>query len=126
MQISGIAFDNDGVLVDTEPIQWKGWVHVLKPFNVNFTKEDYIVYGLGHTTEHIANYLIQRFNLSIESHVLAEQKEKTVVEWFQTAPLNVMPFAIETLLAFREEKLPLALVSSAPMDEIMIKVKRGR
>ncbi len=57
MKISGIAFDNDGVLVDTEPIQWKGWVHVLSPFNVTFTKDDYIEHSVGHTTGDIANYL---------------------------------------------------------------------
>ncbi len=46
------------------------------------------------------------------------------MEWFQTIPLTVMPFAVETVRAFRESKFPLALVSSAPMDEILVKVKR--
>lgn len=124
MKLHGIAFDNDGVLVDTEPTQWQAWVHVLKPFNVTLTKKQYIDECLGYTGEHIGVFLVKKFKLPVSPHTLTGEKEKTVLEWFATKPLAIMPHAVDTLKKLHAQGIPLALVSSAPREEILIKIKR--
>lgn len=124
MPIRGIAFDCDGVLVDTEPTQFRGWAHVLRPFGFELTKEEYIRACMGFTTDYIADYLVERFQLKIDSYRLATEKERVVFEWFQHEPLIPLPHSKEIVQHFHEKKILLALVSSAPLEEVKIKAKR--
>lgn len=42
-----LVFDFDGVIADTEPLYWRAWCELLKPYAVPFAWEDYCRIGRG-------------------------------------------------------------------------------
>lgn len=42
MKIEGVVFDFDGVLGDTEVLQYKKWNILLEPYGITIGKEEYI------------------------------------------------------------------------------------
>jgi HAD superfamily hydrolase (TIGR01509 family) len=42
-----LVFDYDGVLADTEPLHWKSWAALFRPYGVELTWEEYCRIGRG-------------------------------------------------------------------------------
>ena len=121
--IKGVIFDLDGVLIDTEAYQWKGWVEGLKPLGINLSKEEYFKYA-GKTGNIIESELVNNYNLKIEKGSLLKQKEELLIEWFHHEELNLMPHAKEAVEFFVNKKMMVGLASGGPKDEIILKLKR--
>ena len=121
--IKGVIFDLDGVLIDTEVYQWKGWVEGLKPLGINLSKEEYFKYA-GKTGNIIESELVNDYNLKIEKGSLLKRKEELLIEWFHHEELNLMPYAKEAVEFFKNKGLMIGLASGGPKDEIILKLKR--
>lgn len=121
--IKGVIFDLDGVLIDTEVYQWKGWVEVLKPLGIDLSKEEYFKYA-GKTGSIIESELVNDYNLKIEKGSLLKQKEELLIEWFHHEELNLLPYAKEAVEFFINKKVMVGLASGGPKDEIILKLKR--
>jgi HAD superfamily hydrolase (TIGR01509 family) len=123
MQFKGLIFDLDGVLVDSEYFQWQGWVLPLRKFGIELSKEEYFHYA-GKTASIIEGELIKNYNLDIKPGSLFHEKEKLLIEWFESGDLPLMPFAREAIEFFQGLNLKLAICSGGPRDEVHLKLKR--
>ena len=123
-KIKGVIFDLDGVLVDTERLHYLTWVEVLKPFGINFTKEDYFNYA-GKREDVIEVELIKNYNLkNIEKNFLFNQKRGLSKKWIKSKELKLMPYSKEAVEYFANKKVKLAICSGGYKDEIIVKLKR--
>lgn len=123
-QLKGIIFDLDGVLADTEYYQWQGWVEALKPYGILLSKEKYFDYA-GKREDIIEKELIKKYNLKIKKGELLDKREKLLIEWFSSKKLKPMPWVKEAVVFFaKEKKIKLAIASSGPKDEVILKLKK--
>ena len=120
--LKGAVFDLDGVLVDTEYYQWQGWVEVLKPYGISFSKEEYYNYA-GRRGDLIEEGILREHNLDVEKGLLLGKKEKLLMEWFESKKLELMPYTREAIEFFIDRKLRVAVASTAPKDEVKLKLK---
>jgi len=121
--IRGAIFAVDATLVDTERYQWQGWADVLKPLGIDLSKEDYFEYA-GNTGNFIEEALQKRFRIDAPKGQLLSEKERLLLEWFRTKPLKAIPYAKEAVTFFLDRKIPVAVASGAPRDEVILKLKR--
>lgn len=108
-KIKGVIFDLDGLLVDSEPINFEADSVLLSEFGVNYTKEDHqnvlgrpIIAGL--------EFYIKRFGLKISIPEMIEKRKKH--QLILIPKIKLMPGAIEALNLCRERELKLALATS--------------
>jgi beta-phosphoglucomutase len=120
--LKGVVFDLDGVLIDTEYFQWQGWVEALKSFDVSMSKDDYHHYA-GIRGDIIESKLIEKYNLDVEKGLLLAKKEKLLMEWFKSKPPALMPYAKESVQFFIDRNFRVAVASTAPEDEVLLKLK---
>lgn len=120
-----IIFDLDGILVDTEYLQRRGWVEVLKPYGISLSKQKYFKYA-GKRGDIIESELIKDFQLSINKESLIVPKEKMIKEWIKSQKLKLMPYARETIEFFINRDIKVAVAGGAPRDEVIIKLKRTK
>lgn len=121
--LRGAIFDLDGVLIETEHFQWQGWVEVLRPHGVTLNEQEYLAYA-GKSGNIIEAELIRRYGLKVPKGHLLEGKEKLLIKWFSTEPLNKMPYAMEAVRFFVDHGIPTAVASSGPRDEVVLKLDR--
>lgn len=121
--IRGVIFDMDGTLLDTEKYHLIAWNKVLKPFGIIISPAKYEDW-VGKNGDIIEQELIQEHHLNIKKNEILFQKEKMVSEMFSSMKLDLLPFAKETILFFKNHSLPVAVASSSPMEELHTKLKR--
>ncbi|MCD6402385.1 HAD family phosphatase [bacterium] len=122
--LKAAIFDLDGVLINTEPYQWFGWIEVLKPYDAVLSKEEYISNYAGKSGIIIEEELLKKFSLSIEKGALLREKEKLLLQWFKEKEIELMPYAKESVEFFLNKNLKTALISGGPRDEVILKLKR--
>ncbi len=121
--IKGVAFDIDGILVETEYLQWQGWVEVLKPYGISLSREQYFKYA-GKRGDIIESELIRDFNMELKPGALLEPKERLVRQWVREKELRLMPYAREAVEFFAERGIALVASGGAPREEGMLKLER--
>lgn len=119
-----VVFDCDGVLVDTEGYQWQAWNEALKPYGINISKKEYFDYA-GKSGDIIEKEIVKKYSLKIEAGRLLEKKEKTVVKYFKEKPLKTLPFAEEALQTLQEKNIIIAVASSSPKEELLLKLEKN-
>lgn len=121
--LKGAVFDVDGILVDTEGLQWRGWIKVLKPLGVTLSKEKYFDYA-GKSVEVIAGELIKDYNLDVPEGFLIKGKERAVLESFQ-AGLELIPYAREAVEFFIKKGMKVASAGGARRKENVLKLRKA-
>lgn len=124
MKIEGVVFDLDGTLTDTEGLQYLGWVEVLKPYGVTFTKEDYFGYA-GRQRIKIDAALCKKYKLNIPSGTLARAKEQLLDEWFSTKKLPLMEGALEMIKLLPKKGIKIAVLSNCRRQKLLLKLRRS-
>ncbi|MBL7160482.1 MAG: HAD family phosphatase [Candidatus Aenigmarchaeota archaeon] len=124
MIIRGVVFDVDGVLIDTEHYQWKGWVEPLKKYGKVLDKEAYIKSYAGKTGAVIDRELIEAMRLSLTPGTLLREKEVLLLEWFRSDELKFLPYTREAIRFVQERRYAFAAVSGAPREETQLKLQR--
>jgi HAD superfamily hydrolase (TIGR01509 family) len=123
--LKGAIFDLDGLLVDTESLQWQGWREVLKPFGISLSEKDYLKYA-GKAGTIIEAELIKDYNLNIEKGSLLKRKEDLLLRWLRVKSLKTFPFAKKAIKLFKKFKIKVAVVSGGPRNEVEFKLKKIR
>ncbi len=122
MKFKAVIFDLDGVLVDSEGFQYRGWLPALKRFGVELSKEQYFDYA-GKSGAVIEAQLIEDFNLPAKKGELLEDKEKLLMQWFKEEPLERKPFAEEAVKEAIDAGFKVAVCSGGPKKEILMKLE---
>lgn len=105
----GIIFDLDGVIVDSEGLQYASYAEVLKPLGVAITAEEYerewIAAGRG------PEYAVDRYRLPVTADQLRCAKEPVYRAKLRT-DATLMPGVEERLPALSRE-MPIALATNS-------------
>lgn len=123
MRIEGAVFDLDGVLTDTEKIQFEGWAEVLKDLEVVLERGKYFKYS-GKTGTNVDKELIEDHGLSVEPGTLRKKKEKLIIDWLNSRSLELLPYAMESIDFFRKKGLKVAVATGSLRHEAEVKVKK--
>lgn len=113
-----LVFDFDGVIADTEPLYWRAWCELLKPYNVAFTWDHYCRIGRGIRDEKMLTSLAE---IVADSDVMAQigrrlpERKEMVCKW----KLDEQPIAKATVQLLKSLKgWPLGLVTSSDRADI--------
>ncbi len=125
-KIKGVVFDLDGVLIDTEGLQIKAWIKVLKDYGIFLPKvsEKDLLSFRGKSAEFIANQLKRRYGLKVQEKELVKKRDEYILKIYQKREIKLMPQAKEALKFFRLF-YPIALASTGSKKEVLIKLKKS-
>jgi HAD superfamily hydrolase (TIGR01509 family) len=105
----GVIFDFDGVIADSEPLQYAAYSRVLRDFGVSVTREEYgrewIATGRG------SEYAVKRFNLPLTPDEVKRRKNPIYHELLR-AEVKLMPGAPEALQRLAP-RFPIALATNS-------------
>ncbi|RTL36246.1 MAG: HAD family phosphatase [Candidatus Melainabacteria bacterium] len=122
LQIQGLIFDMDGVLLDSEPLHLQAYQELLQTFGITFTEDDNHPF-LGRTDLELAEHLICKHQLSMDAWQLVARKEENLARLFSTS-IEPMPGVLNVLKKARELSLPCAVASSATLPTIELIVEK--
>lgn len=104
-----LVFDFDGVIANTEPLYWRAWCELLKPYAVPFTWEDYCRIGRGIRDEKmlpsLAEIVANPEAMARIASRLPERKEM-VRRWKLDAP-PIANATVELLKSLKDWRLGL-------------------
>jgi beta-phosphoglucomutase len=120
-----LVFDFDGVIADTEPLYWRAWCELLKPYGVAFEWAEYCRIGRGIRDERMLESLAELIsNPDVVARIktmLPERKE-LVRRW----KLDQLPIADATVRLLSSLKgQTLGLVTSSDREEIELLLQRA-
>ena len=125
-KIKGVVFDLDGVLIDTEGLQIKAWIKVLKDYGIflpEVSEKDLLSFR-GKSAEFIASQLKKRYGLKVQEKELVRKRDKYILKVYQKREIKLMPQAKEALKFFRFF-YQIALASTGSKKEILIKLEKS-
>src|SRR4051812_34260375 len=103
---AGYIFDLDGTLAHSMPVHDQAWVRATEPFGVPMTED--LFYSLGGIpTRRIVEILNERFGVSMDPDLVADQKEALYLEAMTTMQ------AIEEVAEFARQVMTHAKVAIA-------------
>ncbi len=112
----GVIFDFDGVIVDSEKLQYRSYARVLADYGISVTPEEYerewISAGLG------PEYAVRQYGLPIAPDELRRVKEPIYQEML-AAEAALMP-GVEATLAALSAELPIALATNSTAEDASI------
>jgi len=117
-----VIWDMDGVIADTAPYHFKAWQEVFHKRGVSFTKDDFRR-NFGQRNDTIIRNTLGEDILLSEIDVIATEKEESFRQRVKNS-IKPLPGAIELMKSLKEHGFPLALASSAPIENIKL-VTRG-
>ncbi len=110
---AGVIFDFDGVIVDSEPLQYRSYAQALAPYGVEISAGEYerewIAAGRG------PEYVVDRYALSITPDELRRVKEPIYAEMLR-GEAQLMPGISEALARLGAE-FPLAVATNSVAAE---------
>jgi len=111
---AGVIFDLDGVIIDSEGLQYQAYCQVLQPYGVSVTREEYgrewIAAGRG------PEYAVKTYDLPLSPQELREIKNPVYQEILHRQ-VTLMPGAAAAL-ARLAERFPLALATNSRREEV--------
>ena len=114
-EFKAYLFDCDGTIVDSMPLHYKAWKHVLEPHDCPFPEEQFYAWG-GRPIREIMDTLNRMHGLSMPIEEMAKIKEKhyfSVMSELQAVP--------EVLHHIHEAhgRVPFAVVSGSARESVV-------
>jgi len=126
-KIKGIIFDLDEVLANTERWHWQAWVETLKPFGINFSKEDYFNYA-GKREDIIGRELTDYYKINLFEGELARRKKALMHEWVRTRKIEFLPYAKEAVEFFykiaQSGRIKMAICAGSTRTDTLLKLEK--
>jgi len=113
-----LIFDFDGVIADTEPLYWRAWCELLKPYDVVFAWEDYCRIGRGVRDEKMLSSLaelVPDHNQLQQIERLLPARKEMIRKWKLDHPL-IAPATVQLLTSLRGRVL--GLVTNSDREDI--------
>lgn len=119
-KIEALFFDCDGVIVDTEPVHYRSFIEVLRPFGISFDYDTYRKKYIGFDDRDGFREVLREHNFEPEPQLLErliEEKNERILKYAS----QVKPFdgVADFIRATKALKVGLALVSGALRNEVM-------
>ena len=108
-----ILFDMDGLLVDSEPLQYRAYCHAFEQYGIDLSMDDWIRW---HSVEASTARWIERENLQIDVQQLREIKKQHYEELI-AEELDLKP-GVRELVEDCSGSLQLAVVSASRRESI--------
>jgi beta-phosphoglucomutase family hydrolase len=115
--MKAVLFDWDGVVIDSSPQHERSW-ELLAAAESLPLPEGHFKRGFGKKNETIIPDILGWTRDSAEIQRLARLKEKTYRRLVAESGVNILPGARELLVALRAEKIPCAVASSTPRENL--------
>jgi len=91
---SGVIFDLDGVLIDSEGLYYRAYSEVLKPYGVSVSREEYEEYWIAQGTG--PEYIVAKEHLPISPDELRQLRSPVYQRFLQTE-VTLMPHVEDAL-----------------------------
>jgi HAD superfamily hydrolase (TIGR01509 family) len=117
--IEAVIFDLDGVLVDSEPLQFEAYAEILTGYGKTLTREDFIEHwiGQGRLAEHL-----RRYDIDAPVEEVRRAKNDLYMKFIQDR-MKLRP-GIEGLVRRLSREMPVAVASSAHPDSVNAVLER--
>lgn len=113
MAISGIIFDHDGTLVDSEGVHFSIWQNLLLPYGISFSKTEYLQHHCGVPTRRNAELIVAQHELDISPEELYQKKQHEMQQWLQQQCFPAMHGARAALLQCHSAGLKIGVATGA-------------
>lgn len=114
--IKAVIFDMNGIIIDDEHIHELAFKETLKPFEINFTHDDYLECCAGKTDENGYEYIAYKFSIKLPTIELLQKKAEWYLKFF---PENKKTYpGVLELIQKLSKKYVLALTSSSSRAEV--------
>lgn len=124
-EIKSVIFDFDGVLADTERLQYEKWNLVLKKFGIRISKEEYIKEYCGKSSKkEIPKLLIKRYKIPIGEKELYTEAQLFLKSLFEKKA-KLMPFALKALKKI-SKRYKIAIASGETNEQLEMKLRAVR
>ena len=108
-----VLFDMDGLLVDSEPLQYRAYHYAFEQFGINLSMDDWIRW---HSVEASTARWIEREQLDLDVQLLREVKKQHYEQLIATE-LNLKP-GVRELIEDCSADLQLAVLSASRRESI--------
>jgi HAD superfamily hydrolase (TIGR01509 family) len=113
--VTGVIFDCDGTLVDSEPLSGETWRRVTRPYGYEITDSDLeAVFGLPYPRTHA--FMAERVALPAPDELLPELN-RVLFELIDER-LTLFEDAVDALRELRARGLPVAVASSSVRERL--------
>jgi beta-phosphoglucomutase len=123
--LKAVIFDFDGVLVDSELLHYQAFNHILAPFGVKMSLQEYYDKFLGLSDEELLRLMNKQNHLNLSEQRLKKLlKEKTLsFKRLASTQATVFEGVPDFLNMLFQNKIPMAICSGALLDEIEMILK---
>jgi beta-phosphoglucomutase family hydrolase len=115
--MKAVVFDWDGVVIDSSRQHEKSWELLAAAENLPLP-EGHFKRGFGKKNQTIIPGILGWTNDAAEIERLARRKEETYRKLVAESGVSILPGARELLAALRSEKIPCAVGSSTPRENL--------
>jgi len=118
--LTGVIFDFDGVIVDTEPLHYRAFQTILEPLGLGFGWETYVADYLGFDDRDAFREAFRSRNLPLGDADLGGLIKRKAQAFLEIIAAGVKPYpgAVE-LISGIAGRLPLAICSGALRSDIL-------
>jgi beta-phosphoglucomutase family hydrolase len=123
--ISGVIFDLDGVLIDSEPMHCRADNQLLTELGIE-TPENYLDRFAGWTDAAMWTAIKADFPIANSIAELKKRQLPIKLKLLQESEFQAMPGAVELLEEIKAGQIPIAIASSSPklfIAEVLKKIK---
>lgn len=123
-KIKAVLFDMDGVIFDTERIYLEEWSIVFEKYRYKMTKDVYAsVMGTGR--KNVMKKFCEIYGQDLPIEQMYKEKDELLVRAVEEGKIPIKPGVKEILKFLKENKIKIALATSAKRDRMMMQLKMG-
>ncbi len=123
--LAAVVFDCDGVLVDTEPLHYRTFQEVLRPFGLEYDYEEYKERYIGFDDRDAILEAFRRGGLTIEPEKLADliRAKSMAMEKVVSGGVETFPGLVDLVRELTARRVPMAVASGAIRHDIELFLK---
>ncbi len=123
--LKAVIFDFDGVIVDSEPLHYRAFQKVLKPFGLHFSFDEYLEYYIGFDDRDAFKEAFRQEGRELSGGKLSELigSKSMVFEEIVRKDIKPFPGAKGLVREVANHGIPMAIASGALRNEIELILK---